>query len=273
MAKKAGSRVRKTQTGKEGALPPDLRLAREDFLQAMRVEAGLARRTLEAYGRDLDRSLTWFAKQGLRRLVEIHQDHVVSYLRQRRAQGMAESTLARELVSLRMLLRFAQAEGSIPQSPIHLMPIPKRSALLPSYLSPEDVESLLLAPKSSAWRDQRDRALLEVLYASGARVSEALGLTTDSLHAEMRSVRLHGKGDKMRLVPLGAKAQLALRTWLENGRKHLLKGRPSSIIFLGPRLTALTRGSAWRIVRTRAAQAGIQKPISPTPCATPLPPT
>lgn len=244
-------------------LPPDLRLAREEFLTAMRVEAGLARRTLQAYGRDLDRVLGWLATGGLRRLGALTQEQALAYLRARREQGLAEATVAREWVSLRMLLRFAQAEGWIEQSPLALLPVPKREALLPSYLSPEEVDALLRAPQGASPKDQRDRALLEVLYATGARVSEALGLSTDALQPELRSLRLHGKGDKTRIVPLGEAAREALLAWLEGGRKRLLRGRPSSVIFLGRTLRPLSRGSAWRIVRERAAQAGIHKPISP----------
>ncbi|HPF15374.1 MAG TPA: tyrosine-type recombinase/integrase, partial [Planctomycetota bacterium] len=177
--------------------------------------------------------------------------------------GLSEATLARELVSLRMLLRFAQAEGWITQSPLALLPQPKRSELLPDGLSPDEVEALLAAPTGSDWRAQRDRALLEVLYATGARISEALGLTTDSLHPELASLRLHGKGDKMRMVPLGAQARSALEAWLQRGRRQRLKGRPSQIVFLGQGLAPLTRGSAWRIIRRYAALAGIQAQISP----------
>jgi len=238
-------------------------MARNEFLTSMRVEIGLARRTLTAYGRDLERSLGWFARQGLKRLSALDQETVLAFLRTRREQGLAEATLARELVSLRMLLRFAQSEGWIEQSPIALLPVPKREALLPTYLNPDQVEALLRAPLGSEPIDQRDRALLEILYATGARVSEALGLTTESLHPELNSLRLHGKGDKTRIVPLGEPARDALQIWLNQGRKRLLRGRPCSIVFVGRSLKAITRGTAWRIVRKRALQAGIHTSISP----------
>ena len=263
--RKAATHATKNATpgAQPAPLPPDLRLARDEFLTAMRVEAGLARRTLEAYGRDLTRSLGWLAQGGLKRLGALQTEAVLAYLRTRRQAGMAEATVARELVSLRMLLRFAQAEGWIEQSPLALIPVPKREALLPTYLAPDQVDALLRAPAGATPKDQRDRALLEVLYATGARVSEALGLSTDSLQPELRSLRLHGKGDKTRIVPLGEQARIALQAWLDGGRKRILKSRPSSVIFLGRHLRPLSRSSAWRIVRERAAQAGIAQSISP----------
>ncbi|MCA9000845.1 MAG: tyrosine recombinase [Planctomycetes bacterium] len=252
-----------SKSREEAGLPPDLDLARREFLSAMRVEAGLSPRTLDAYGRDLDRSLGWLAKGGLKRLAQLTQAQVLDYLKSRRAQGMKEATLAREWVSLRMLLRYAQSEGWIGQSPLALMPAPKRQALLPSVLSPEEVERLLAAPDGDDWRAQRDRALLEVLYATGARVSEAVGLSTDSLAPELTSLRLHGKGDKTRIVPLGEPARLALTAWLEGGRRKRLAGRSSSHVFLGQTSKPLTRGSAWRIVRAAALKAGLSQKISP----------
>ncbi len=248
---------------KGSGLPPDLDLARREFLSAMRVEAGLASRTLEAYGRDLTRSLSWLANKGLKRLAALQQEQVLDYLKFRRDGGLSESTLARELVSLRMLLRYAQSEGWIGQSPIALLPAPKRKALLPNVLSPEEVERLLAAPDTDHWRDQRDRALLEIIYATGARVSEAVSLTTDSLQPELTSLRLHGKGDKTRIVPLGGPAREALTTWLEGGRKQQLKGLQSLHVFLGRGQKPLTRGTAWRIVRAAALKAGIQNHLSP----------
>ncbi|MFT4648997.1 MAG: integrase/recombinase XerD, partial [Glaciecola sp.] len=259
---RADSALSKKQAA-PSSLPPDLDLARREFLSAMRVEAGLSARTLEAYGRDLTRSLNWIAEAGVKRLAALKQDLVLDYLKARRDQGLAEATLARELVSLRMLLRYAQSEGWIGQSPIALMPAPKRQSLLPNVLSPEEVECLLNAPDTDHWRDQRDRALLEVLYATGARVSEAVSLTTDSLQPELTSLRLHGKGDKTRIVPLGGPAREALTIWLEQGRKKRLAGRQSQHVFIGRSQKPLTRGTAWRIVRAAALKAGLSQHLSP----------
>ncbi|MEZ6004484.1 MAG: tyrosine recombinase [Planctomycetota bacterium] len=253
----------RSASGGPGALPPDLAMAKDEFLAAMRVEAGLARRTLEAYGRDLTRSLTWFAERGLKRLANLDQTQVLDYLAMRRAQGRAETTLARESTSLRMLLEFAQSEGWIEQSPLALLPRPAAASHLPACLSPDEVERLLAAPTGSSWRAERDRALLEVLYASGARVSEVASLSTDGLDASGRSIRLHGKGDKTRIVPLGEAAAKALSEWLHQGRRRLLRGRSSNVVFLGPTTKAITRGTIWRLVRRYAVRAGITTPLSP----------
>ncbi|MEC7231863.1 MAG: site-specific integrase, partial [Planctomycetota bacterium] len=191
-----------------------------DFLDAMRVEAGLSRNALRAYGTDLKALSERLAGEGLRDWQQLTEDDVYEWLADRRRQGAAEATIARGLVSLRMLVRFLVQEGGLRSDPTARVSAPRLSRLLPTTLTPEQVDSLLqaFAPDDAepmTWRQARDSALLEVLYAAGARISEALGLTTEDLPPGDASVRLHGKGDKMRIVPLGKRARAALELWIE----------------------------------------------------------
>jgi integrase/recombinase XerD len=130
-------------------------------------------------------------------------------------------------------------------------------------LAVEEVERLLAAPDGEGWRDQRDRALLEVLYACGARVAEAIGLRTDSLEPSLRVLRLLGKGSKMRVVPIGARAREALVHWIENGRRELPGGRKRAEVFLSRNGKPLDRTNAWRRVKAVALRAGLAASISP----------
>lgn len=244
-----------------------------DFLDAMRVEAGLSRNALRAYGTDLRTLSKRLASEGLCHWRELTEDNVYEWLADRRKAGAAEATVARGLVSLRMLIRFLVQEGVLRSDPTARVSAPRLRRLLPTTLTPEQVDALLRAfqPENEApptWREARDTALLEVLYAAGARISEALGLTTDDLPPDHASVRLHGKGDKMRVVPLGRRARAALQAWMDVHRPSLLRsnssgGRQEAAIFLSRTGRPLDRPNAWRRVKEAARRAGLPPVISP----------
>ena len=238
---------------------PDL----ADFLDALRVEAGVARNTTEAYRRDLERFLGHQAERGRGSWTAIGPRDVVAHLAALRAAGAAEASVARCLAAVRMLLRHQIAEGRLAKDPCALISAPVLARHLPTTLSIEDVEALLGAAGASSWIDARDRALLEVLYATGARISEAVGLRTDALEPALGVLRLTGKGDKTRLVPLGARAREALTTWLETWRTGLpgAVGRPE--VFLTRTGRPMDRTAAWRRVKALALRAGIRAELSP----------
>ena len=246
----------------DGPVPARLRSGLDEFLTAMRVEAGLARATLRSYGGDLEHFLRWAARRGIERYEALDDAAVVDYLAERRRSGAAEATVARNLVSLRMLLRFLLAEGAIAADPTALIPAPVLRRSLPHALTPPEVEALLTAIDGEGWRDLRDRALLEVLYACGARIAEALSLRTDDLEPKLRVLRLHGKGDKMRLVPMGARAREALQAWLERGRPEVARDRRPEV-FLSRSGRRLDRVNAWRRVKLAALKAGLDVEVGP----------
>ncbi|MBK7877193.1 MAG: site-specific integrase [Planctomycetes bacterium] len=244
-----------TTEADEPRLAPGARAEVADFLDALRVEAGLARKTVEAYRLDLGQCARWLAEHGVRRWDEVDADRVVDWLAHRRAAGMAEATVARNLVSLRMLLRFLVQEGRLAKDPTHLIRSPHLRRALPGVIAPDEVDALLAAPNDRAWpawKRERDQALLEVLYATGARVSEAVALRTDALEPKLRVLRLTGKGNKTRLVPLGERARVALERWLANGRRRFLADAHRPEVFLTKSGRPLSRVDAWRVVRRRA---------------------
>ena len=245
------------------ALPPAFASGLSDFLDAMRVEAGLARRTIRAYGGDLGRFLRWSARRGSATWGDVDAEAVVDYLAWRRGEGVAETTVARNLVSVRMLMRFLVLEGVLDKDPTALIPAPVLRRLLPRMLTPDDVERLLEASGGDDWISLRDRALLEVLYACGARISEAVSLRTGDLEPELRVLRLHGKGDKMRIVPMGGRAREAVERWLAIGRPEVARAHSIPELFLTARGRPLDRTNAWRRVKRAALAAGLRAEISP----------
>lgn len=254
-------------------VPPGLAAPIADFLDAMRVEAGLSRNALRAYGTDLRALSRRLASEGLTHWRELTEDAVYDWLADRRNDRAAEASVARGLVSLRMLVRFLVQEGDLRTDPTARVSAPRLQRLLPTTLTPEQVDTLLRAfvPEGEApptWREARDTALLEVLYAAGARISEALGLKTEDLPPDHASVRLHGKGDKMRVVPLGRRARAALQNWIDIHRPRLLRsnpsgGRPEAAIFLSRTGRPLDRPNAWRRVKEAARRANLPPAISP----------
>ena len=247
----------------ETSLPAALSAGLEDYLDALRVEVGLARNTLRAYRGDLERFLAWCTRRGLERWDDIDREVVIDYLDARRSEGAAETTLARNLVAVRSAIRFLAAEGVLERDPTLHVPAPILRRSLPHCLTVPEVETLLATPSGDGWRDLRDRALLEVLYACGARVSEAVGLRTADLEPDLRVLRLFGKGRKTRLVPIGARAREALDAWIERGRPQVATARAVPEVFLTRSGKALDRTNAWRRVKAIALKAGIDHDLSP----------
>ncbi|HEV8114111.1 MAG TPA: tyrosine recombinase [Planctomycetota bacterium] len=245
------------------ALPDAHRDALADFLEALRVEAGLARSTLAAYRADLETFLAFATARGARAPGRIRAAHIVDWLADRRDHSLAEATVARGLAAVRMFLRHLTREGRIAKDPSALIAAPNLRQSLPRMLAVDEVERLLEAPLGTGWRPERDRALLEVLYACGARVSEAVGLRTNEIEPSLRVLRLTGKGSKTRIVPLGARAKTALESWMSAGRARLPGAARSAHVFLTKSGRPMTRLDAWRVVKAAAARAGLPTTISP----------
>lgn len=235
-----------------------------DYLMALRVEAGLSRHTLDSYRRDL-RAL--FAAREAKRPEDLDADALYGWLDSLRNAGQAETTIARRLSAARGFFAHLIAEGRLRRDPSAQIPSPRLARRLPDSLAVRDVDALLEAPSKdhriAAWRRQRDRALLEVLYAAGARISEAIGLTTDGLDPTLRVLRLTGKGGKTRLVPCNERARAALEAWLSEGRKGLAGAASRSEVFLSRSGQPLDRSNAWRVVRRAARLAGLRAHVSP----------
>jgi integrase/recombinase XerD len=237
-----------------------------DFLEALRVEAGLARSTLAAYRADLERFFTFAAARGATSVASIRESHVVDWMAERRDRGLAEATVARGLAAVRMCLRHLATEGRIARDASARIAAPVLRQSLPHTLAVDEVERLLEAPPGPgcpAWKAERDAALLEVLYACGARVSEAVGLRTNEIEPSLRVLRLTGKGSKTRIVPLGSRARKALEAWMAGGRARLPGAAKVAQVFLTRSGRPMTRLDAWRAVKAAAARAGLPADISP----------
>jgi len=243
--------------------PGPFRADLEDFLDALRVESGVSRNTSDAYRRDLVRFLARLVKGGTRDWAAIGPSDVLDHLGSLRALGSAESSVARSLAAVRMLFAHQIAEGRLRRDPCALIAAPHLARYLPSCLSIEQVDALLAAAGKDTWIDARDRALCEVLYATGARVSEAVGLETGALEPKLGVLRLTGKGDKTRIVPLGESAADALTTWLETWRRGLPGAASRDQVFLTRTGRPMDRVTAWRRIKALALRAGIQSNISP----------
>ena len=248
------------------AWPAPLAHGLADFLEALRVEAGAARNTTDAYRRDLTAFLGWAVEEvGLADWDELTPEDVVGFLNASRDAGLAEATVARRLSAIRMCLRHQVLEERLSRDPSALLSSPALRRSLPSVLSVEQVEALLAAPGNDdrpAWQAQRDTALFEVLYACGARISEALGLRLDALEPTLRVLVLTGKGNRSRVVPLGDRARGAVQRWRDDGRRTLPGAAARQELFLTKSGKPLGRSSAWRLVSDAARFAGLP-PVSP----------
>ncbi|MCZ9308716.1 site-specific tyrosine recombinase XerD [Corynebacterium uberis] len=231
------------------------------WLDHLTVERGLRPNTLSNYRRDVDRYVTWMRAAGRTRMEDISAGDVSAYVADLRRGGLAASSAGRALVVARGLHRFAVMEGWVGVDVAAEVSPPQTGSHLPDTLSIDDVSRLLEAApdgESATAIDLRDRALLEVLYATGARVSEALSLTVDDLSDCDGVLLITGKGGKQRLVPIGQPALRACQAYLVRGRPSLATGR-SHALFLNQRGGALSRQSAWAIMKTRAHLAGLEQ--------------
>jgi integrase/recombinase XerD len=245
------------------ALDPASEALLDEFSDAVWLEDGLARNTLESYRRDLRQFAGWLREARSRGLLEAGHADLLGYLAARfRVKARATST-ARLLSSLKRFYQFALRQGRLPVDPTLNIDAPKRPRGLPKSLTEPDVERLLAAPSLDAPRGLRDRAMLEVLYASGLRVSELVTLSVMQLSQDMGVVRILGKGSKERLVPVGEVALDWVRRYVREARPSLLGGRQSNALFVTSRGKPMTRQAFWHLIKRYALQAAIRTAISP----------
>ena len=237
-------------------------LAVEHFLSSLWQERGLSDNTLTAYRHDL-LAFAKFLEERDRSLEQAERDHLMEYLGWRLAGRVSPRSAARALSSLRGFYRHLLREGRIQEDPTLLVRTPKQGRPLPKTLGEEDVVALLKAPDCREHRGLRDRAMLEILYACGLRVSELVGLRLSQVSRSQGVVRVIGKGGRERLVPMGEDALDWLQRYLDEARLALLRGRSSDMLFPGRRGAALTRQAFWYRLRIYAVKAGIRKPLSP----------
>jgi integrase/recombinase XerD len=242
----------------------------DGFCDAVWLEDGLARNTLESYRRDLSLFAHWLEQQGRSSLLDAQEADLAGYLASRssdgrlgKKRGIRSSTQARLHSSLKRFYQFLARGGRIEIDPTLKLDPPKKPPRFPKTLSEEDVEALLGQPDAATPLGLRDRAMLEVLYASGLRVSELVRLKLAEVSFDMGVVRIFGKGSKERMVPLGDEAVDWLQRYLKESRPAILKKRSSDYVFVTGRGGAMTRQAFWHLIKKRATTAVPGKALSP----------
>lgn len=233
------------------------------FLDQLWVERGLSENTMLAYRTDLTGLALWLARHGVDGLENAKREHLLTYLAERARAGAQPRSSARLLSTIRRFYQYLSREGRIQDDPSQRIEAPKLGRALPKALTETEVESLLESPVITTTLGLRDRTMLELLYASGLRVSELVSLTISQVNMQQGVVRLTGKGGKERLVPLNEESLRWLRRYLSESRPKLAAGRASDTLFTTRRGEAMTRQAFWYLIKRYASNAQIQKALSP----------
>lgn len=235
------------------------------YLNSIAVERSLSDNTVSAYSRDLDRYLAYLDTLAIENLSDLTGEQVAGFAEYLSDEGLAPSSLARTLTAVRSFHKFALGEGWTEDNPAKDLKLPKQDKRLPKPISIEEVTALIDAASiPDPPIGPRDQALMEVLYGTGARISEAVGLAIDDVDLEGHAVRLFGKGRKERIVPLGSYAIDAIESYLVRARPELAsKGKGTPALFLNTLGRPLSRQSAWAVIQACADRAGITSHISP----------
>lgn len=235
------------------------------FMHYLSVERGLSKNTLEAYERDLTAFVRELKERGVHTAEATDKNDILYYLARLKQEGKAASTVARTIVSIRAFYQFLARERLIAADPSLHVDSPKLDKKLPKVLNQQEVELLLESPKASTPGGSRDKAMLELLYATGIRVSELIALDVGSINLGMGFVRCVGKGSKERIIPLGRIASQSIDRYVQGMRARLLKpaGPAEPALFVNRNGQRLTRQGFWKIIKQYAREAGIYKDITP----------
>jgi integrase/recombinase XerD len=232
------------------------------FLNYLRVEKGLSDNTIQAYRRDMAKFGAFAGKRGLG-TAEVRREHVVDFLGSLYRRNLDSRSVARHLVTIRHFFRFSLTEGVIDDDPAANIESPKFRQSLPEFLSVEEVDRLLRQPDAKNTIGVRDRAMIELMYSTGLRVSELCGLQVSDLQMDPGCLRCIGKGNKERLVPVGHKALEAVQAYLREARKELSRGVASPYLFLNQKGHNLNRIAFWKILGEYGRKAGLRKALTP----------
>jgi len=235
----------------------------DSFLHYLTVEKGLSRNTIEAYHRDLTRFLFYLKGKGIEDPAKVEKLDIQAFLLALKRDRLSARTIARNLVALRTFFRYLIEEALLKKNPVEELESPRLARKLPEILSPAEVERLLQQPESQTLLGGRDRAMLEVLYAGGMRVSELVKLTLNQVNLEGGYILLYGKGSKERVVPIGQEALKWVIRYLNTIRPSLLKGKESPYLFVNRSGKPLSRQRFWQTLQVYGRRAGIGKKITP----------
>lgn len=234
-----------------------------DYLHYLKVERGLSENTIASYGIDLKLFLEYLRENEIPSFKQVNKEVIVNYMQAEKNNNKANSSILRSVSSLRKFFQYLAQEKIIEKDPMLLIDTPKKKQHLPQVLTKEEVEELLHSPNTGQVLGLRDRAMLELMYATGLRISEIINLKLEDLHLTMGTLQTLGKGHKERIVPVGDEAIKWINRYLEEARPKLLKQKRSNYLFLNFHGNNLTRQGVWKNLKAEVRKAGIQKNITP----------
>lgn len=234
-----------------------------EFISFLEVEKGLAKNTIQSYRMDLKKYLDFLTGKKIKNISETTKTNIISFLLFLQKKGMASSTISRNLASIRAFYQYLAREGYVRKNPTINLDSPKLEKKLPQVLTVHEVERLLAQPNCSELLGKRDKAMLELLYATGIRVSEMVNLDVDYVNIDMGFIKCVGKGSKERIIPVGSIALKNLEIYLKKVRGKLVKTPKEKALFLNHHGKRLTRQGFWKILKGYAKKANINKKITP----------
>ncbi len=237
----------------------------EEFLDYLSVEKGLSGNSISAYRRDLYKYVSFLDKtKRINHFQETRHSDIADFMMQQKDKGLSPNSVSRNLVAIKVFHRFLRRERYVKEDVSDILDSPKLWKHLPDVLSVLEIEQILKQPDSRSWMGIRDRAILEVMYATGMRVSELAGLTMENLNIDVGFLKCIGKGDKERIVPIGRQAKQILQKYISKIRPRLLKkGTTARCLFLSRLGKPISRQSIWKIIKKYANAANIKKKITP----------
>jgi len=235
----------------------------EEFLNYLSIERGLAVNSISSYRRDLNNYIKYLEKNKIGSFSETKRNNITNFMLYLKDKGLNSSSIARALVAIKVLYRFLVNEGYLKDDVTSVFTLPKIWRKLPQVLRPEEVEKLLRSPNLRTKLGIRDKAALELMYATGMRVSEIAGLKLNDLNLDMRFVKCTGKGQKERIIPLGTYAVCALTKYIDKARPGLLKQKEELHLFLSRLGRKISRQTFWKVVKAYAKKSRIKKEITP----------
>ena len=235
----------------------------DTFLNYLSVERGLSNNTILAYREDLSAYLDFMAGKHIEALSKINREDIIGFMMSQKDRGISANSVARHLAAIRMFHRFLAREKILRSDPTNLIDSPRLWKKIPDTLTLNEIESLIAQPDIRDKQGIRDKAILETLYATGMRVSEAVNLRLDNVNLDIGFLRCIGKGNKERVIPLGKKAIASITRYLEVGRPHFLKNKTSEFLFVSRFGRKISRQSFWKLIKRYAREARIKKPTRP----------
>lgn len=236
-----------------------------EYIIYLKIERGLSANTVISYKRDIEKYLTFLTEKKITQLDEVSRFEILDFLQTLRQSGAADNSIIRMVSSLRKFHQYLKRESIVSDDPMQLIDTPKKASTLPKAISPQAVEQLLEAPDTTTPLGVRDRTILELMYATGLRISELVNLKLSDMHLTMGFIQTMGKGEKERIIPLGEFANQWLEYYLDGARVYLQDQSPetSEYVFLNSRGKGLSRQGVWKKVKQLALEAGIDQNVTP----------